>query len=79
VSGDLLVTGASSGPSHLGQGSTPGTGFGVILVNLQASTIAACAALGKGMSEAYANAMLPAVSTGNLAFTSRTSRNGEQS
>lgn len=34
--GDVLVTGASNGPGDLGLATTPGTGFGVILANLQA-------------------------------------------
>jgi 23S rRNA A2030 N6-methylase RlmJ len=71
--GDLLVTGASSGPGDLGRASTPGTGFGVILANLQASTAASCEALGKALSDAYANATLSDGSTGNLAFTIHTS------
>jgi 23S rRNA A2030 N6-methylase RlmJ len=71
--GDLLVTGANSGPGDLGLATTPGTGFGVILANLQASTAASCEALGEALSEAYANATLSDGSTGSLAFTIRTS------
>jgi 23S rRNA A2030 N6-methylase RlmJ len=77
--GDLLVTGSISGPGDLGRATTPGTGFGVILANVQAGTVAACRVLGEGMSEGYANAILPDGSTGNLAFTSHTTGNGEQS
>jgi hypothetical protein len=69
--GDLLVTGTSSGLGDLGRATTPGTGFGVILANVQASTIGACVALGKALSEAYANAALSDGSLGNLAFTCR--------
>src|SRR5215472_3837194 len=77
--GDVLVTGASNAPGDLGRATTPGTGFGVILANLQAGTADACAALGNALSEAYADAMLPDGSQGNLAFTTSTSgRGGEQ-
>jgi hypothetical protein len=58
--------------------TTPGTGFGVILANLQAGTVAACEALGNALSDAYADATLPDGETGNLAFKSSTGRGGEQ-
>jgi 23S rRNA A2030 N6-methylase RlmJ len=70
--GDVLVTGASNAPGYLGRATTPGTGFGVILANLQAGTVAACEALGNALSDAYANATLPDGSLGNLAFKSST-------
>jgi len=76
--GDLLVTGASSGPGDLGVATSPGTGFGVVLANLQAETAAACAALGMALADAYADAVLPDGSPGGLAFTSHASENGEQ-
>ena len=71
--GDVLVTGASNAPGDLGRATTPGTGFGVILANLQAGTAGGCAALGDALSDAYADAIFPDGSPGNLAFTSRTS------
>jgi 23S rRNA A2030 N6-methylase RlmJ len=71
--GDLLVTGASNAPGDLGRATTPGTGFGVILANLQAGTIDAGAALGEALSAAYADAIFPDGHPGRLAFTSSTS------
>jgi len=77
--GDVLVTGASSAPGDLGRATTPGTGFGVILANLQPGTASACAALGNALSDAYAGAILPDGSPSSLAFTSSTSgRGGER-
>ena len=73
--GDMLVTGAGKVPGNLGIATTPGTGFGVILANLQAGTARACAALGNALSDAYADAILPDGSPGNFVFTSST--NGE--
>ncbi len=40
--GDIMVTGTSRTPGDLGRATTPGTGFGVMLANLQAGTAAAC-------------------------------------
>ena len=77
--GDVLVTGASNAPGDLDRATTPGTGFGVILANVQAGTAGACATLGNALCDAYADAMLPDGSPGSLAFTSSTStRGGEQ-
>jgi 23S rRNA A2030 N6-methylase RlmJ len=67
--GDVLVTGPSSAPGDLGRATTPGTGFGVILANVQAGTVDACAALGNALSEAYAGAIFPDGSPGHLDFT----------
>jgi 23S rRNA A2030 N6-methylase RlmJ len=75
--GDVLVTGVSDSPGNLGRATTPGTGFGIILANLPAGTASACAALGHGLSDAYADAVLPDGRPGNLAFTSRTSGGGQ--
>jgi 23S rRNA A2030 N6-methylase RlmJ len=69
--GDVLVTGASSAPGDLGRATTPGTGFGVILANMQERTAGACAALGNALSDAYADAIFPDGNPGNLAFTTR--------
>ena len=78
--GDVLVTGTSNAPGDLGKATTPGTGFGVVLANMQAGTAGACAALGCALSDAYAGAMLPDGTPGSLAFTSSTSgTGGEQS
>src|SRR5215469_9956480 len=75
--GDVLVTGASNAPGDLGRATTPGTGFGVILANLQPGTARACAALGNALSDAYADATLPDGSPGNFAFTTSTSGDKE--
>lgn len=69
--GDLLVTGPSQALGDLGQATTPGTGFGVILANLQASTVRACAAVGQALADAYAGAQLPDGNQGSLVFTTR--------
>jgi hypothetical protein len=69
----VLVTGASHAPGDLGRATTPGTGFGVILANLQTGTTAACAAWGNALSDAYAGAIFPDGYPGNLAFTSSSS------
>jgi hypothetical protein len=77
--GDALVTGASNAPGDLGRATTPGTGFGVILANVQADTAGACATLGSALCDAYADAVLPDGSPGSLAFASGTSaRDGER-
>jgi hypothetical protein len=70
--GDVMVTGTSRTAGDLGRATTPGTGFGVILANLQAGTVAACAAVGHALADAYADALLPDRSRGNLTFTTRT-------
>jgi 23S rRNA A2030 N6-methylase RlmJ len=67
--GDVMVTGTSRTAGDLGRATTPGTGFGVILANLQAGTVGACAALGNALADAYADALLPDGSRGNLSFT----------
>jgi 23S rRNA A2030 N6-methylase RlmJ len=69
--GDVMVTGTSSTPGDLGRATTPGTGFGVILANVQAGTASACTAVGTALADAYAGARLPDGSRGNLVFTTR--------
>lgn len=71
--GDVLVTGTGRTDGDLGRATTPGTGFGVILANLQPGTAAACAAIGNALADAYADALLPDGSRGSLAFTTTTS------
>ena len=71
--GDVLVTGASSAVGDLGRATTPGTGFGVILANVQAGTVEVCTALGNALADAYVDGMLPDGSPGNLSFTTRES------
>jgi 23S rRNA A2030 N6-methylase RlmJ len=71
--GDILVTGTSRTDGDLGRATTAGTGFGVILANLQPGTAAACAAVGNALADAYADVLLPDRSRGCLAFTTTTS------
>ena len=71
--GDVLVAGTSTTPGDLGRATTPGTGFGVILANVQAGTVSACAATGNALADAYDAALLPDGSRGNLIFTVRAS------
>jgi hypothetical protein len=70
-----MVTGANGEGSlgDLGRATTPGTGSGIVLANLQASTVRACAELGHALADAYAGVTLPDGSQGNLVFTSNTS------
>jgi 23S rRNA A2030 N6-methylase RlmJ len=70
--GDVMVTGTSSTAGDLGRATTPGTGFGVILANVQPGTVSACTAVGNALADAYAGALLPDGSQGNLVFTART-------
>jgi hypothetical protein len=67
-----MVTGTSSTAGDLGRATTPGTGFGVILANVQADTVSACMAVGNALADAYSGALLPDRSQGNLIFTTRT-------
>ncbi len=71
--GDVMVTGTSSTAGDLGRATTPGTGFGVILANVQAGTVSACTAVGNALADAYAGALLPDGSRGGLTFTARAS------
>ena len=71
--GDLMVTGTTSGPGDLGRATTAGTGFGVILANLQPGTLSACGRIGSALADAYADAVLPDGNRGSLTFTTRTS------
>jgi 23S rRNA A2030 N6-methylase RlmJ len=70
--GDVMVAGTSSTAGDLGRATTPGTGFGVILANVQADTVGACMAVGNALADAYSGALLPDRSQGNLTFTTRT-------
>jgi Ribosomal RNA large subunit methyltransferase D, RlmJ len=69
--GDVMVGGTSSAPGDLGRATTPGTGFGVILANVEASTVSACTAVGDALTEAYADVNLPDGSPGSLGFITR--------
>ncbi len=69
--GDVMITGVSRTPGDLGRATTPGTGFGVVLANVQASTVSACTAVGHALADAYAGVLLPDGTRGNLSFTTR--------
>ncbi len=70
--GDVMVTGTGSTAGDLGRATTPGTGFGVVLANVQASAVSACAAVGNALADAYARVLLPDGNRGDLCFTTRT-------
>jgi 23S rRNA A2030 N6-methylase RlmJ len=70
--GDVMITGTSSTAGDLGRATTPGTGFGVVLANVQAGTVSACTAVGNALADAYAGVVLPDGSRGSLSFTTRT-------
>jgi hypothetical protein len=70
--GDVMVTGTSSTAGDLGRATTAGTGFGVIVANVQAGTVSACATVGNALADAYAGALLPDGNRGHLVFTTRT-------
>lgn len=74
--GDVMVTGTGSTAGDLGRATTPGTGFGVILANVQAGTVSACTAVGDALADAYAGALLPGGGRGGLTFTARASGPG---
>jgi 23S rRNA A2030 N6-methylase RlmJ len=69
--GDIMVTDADGGgrPGDLGRASTPGTGSGMVLANVAPGTVAACAALGRALAEAYTGVRLPDGTQGSLVFT----------
>jgi 23S rRNA A2030 N6-methylase RlmJ len=69
--GDVMVGGTFSAPGDLGRATTPGTGFGVILANVEPSTVSACNAVGDALADAYAGVTLPDGSPGDLSFTTR--------
>ena len=70
--GDVMLAGTSGTAGDLGRATTPGTGFGVILANVQAGSVSACTAVGNALANAYAGALLPDGTRGDLIFTTRT-------
>jgi Ribosomal RNA large subunit methyltransferase D, RlmJ len=70
--GDVMITGTIRAAGRLGRATTPGTGFGVILANLQASTADACTAVGNALADGYGSVQLPDGTQGRLTFTTRT-------
>ncbi|HEY3752116.1 MAG TPA: hypothetical protein VGL80_23270 [Pseudonocardiaceae bacterium] len=69
--GDILVVDADGAgqPGDLGRATTPGTGSGVVLANVDAATVSACAEFGHALADAYAGATLPAGGTGGIVFS----------
>ncbi len=58
----------------LGEATTPGTGFGIVLANVEQRSVVACAELGAALSTAYDAAPMPDGTPGRLDFTIATSR-----
>ena len=68
--GDVLVTdgtGATRSDGNLGDATTPGTGFGIVLANVTTDTHVACAGLGEALTTAYDGVTLPSGEAGRLA------------
>ena len=55
----------------LGVGTTPGTGFGVVLANVGEQVIAHCDRLGRDLIRTYDGKRLPNGQQGRLRFTRR--------
>lgn len=74
--GDIMITDSdgAGGEGDLGVGTTPGTGFGTVLANVDAGTVSACTDFGNALADAYREATLPDGSGGHLLFTSRVHR-----
>jgi 23S rRNA (adenine2030-N6)-methyltransferase len=67
--GDMLVTvvdGTTRDEGNLGRGTTPGTGCGVVIANVDGVTLDRCAALGAALARAYDGAPLPDGQPGRL-------------
>jgi len=56
---------------NLGVGTTPGTGFGVVLANVEKQVIANCDRLGRDLIRTYSDKRLPNGEQGRLVFTLR--------
>ncbi len=72
--GDVLITTELGGvrtDGDLGDTTTPGTGFGVVLANVSDASLAACSNLGATLARAYAGTPLPDHTPGRLDFTRR--------
>jgi hypothetical protein len=68
---DVLVTDETGQGMNgdLGVGTTPGTGFGVVLANVGEQVIAHCDRLGQDLVRTYAGKRLPDGQQGRLWFT----------
>lgn len=70
--GAVTVTtaaGGTRGDGHLGTATTPGTGCGVVCVNIGAAGRTACDRLGRALADAYHGVGLPSGEPGALRFT----------
>ncbi|WP_212998810.1 hypothetical protein [Winogradskya consettensis] len=70
---DVLVTDETGQGMNgdLGVGTTPGTGFGVVLANVKERVIANCDQLGRDLIRTYDGKRLPNGQQGGLRFTRR--------
>lgn len=74
--GDMMIVdadGAGDG-GNLGVATGPGTGFGVVLANVDPGTVSACTDFGNALADAYREATLPGGGVGHVLFTSRVRR-----
>lgn len=69
--GDIMVgsTVSDEAGGDLGAGTTPGTGFGIVLANVSDQSISACEQLGRELAQAYEGSPLPSGKSGCLDFT----------
>ena len=70
---DVIVTDGTDQDmnGNLGVGTTPGTGFGVVLANVEKQVIANCDRLGRDLIRTYSDKRLPNGEQGRLVFTLR--------
>ena len=68
--GDMMITDSTGAGSigDLGVATTPGTGCGVILANVNAQTTTVCERLGIALARAYTNTTLPSGGSGGVRF-----------
>jgi hypothetical protein len=71
--GDVMVASHEKAAfvGHLGDATTPGTGFGVVCANVSTEAINACRRLGEELARAYDGIPLPDGMSGHLDFTVR--------
>lgn len=69
--GDVMVTspGADHSSGALGIATSPGTGFGLVCANVEASVLERCDELGAALARAYDGIHLPDGRSGGLRFT----------
>jgi 23S rRNA A2030 N6-methylase RlmJ len=74
--GDMMVgsTVSEEAGGDLGDGTTPGTGFGIVLANVSDRSISSCQQLGRELAKAYEGAPQPNGEVGHLEMTVHTVR-----